>query len=188
MENQPVYKQDADYARQQDELALYRDSNRINGACAQAIEQAIKDSNYALYRYDLDSAAQKVIAEYGAERVAWVLAATLQNLEHDGRFSRYNKDWGKGFSIPKERSIYYTINTHPTVLDGFIDVARKEFAALEKSAPKAEKKTSVLNRLEEGKKAAVQETSNRKALRNATADGRCNNGLYRRRNQSHVCL
>lgn len=158
MEHQPVYKQDADYARQNDELALYRDSNRINGACAQAIEQAIKDSNFALYRYDLGTAAQEVIAEYGAERVAWVLAATLQNLDHDGRFSRNNKDWGKSFSIPKERSIYYTINTHPTVLDGFINAARKAFAVLDKSALKAEKKTSVLNRLEEGKKAAAQET------------------------------
>jgi hypothetical protein len=150
MENQPVYKQDADYARQQDELALYRDSNRINGACAQAIEQAIKDSNYALYRYDLDSAAQKVIAEYGAERVAWVLAATLQNLEHDGRFSRYNKNWGKGFSIPRERSIYYTVKTHPAVLDGFIDSARKVFTEQEKP--------SVMAQLREGKKAAVQST------------------------------
>ena len=155
---QKVYKQDTNYARQNDELALYRDSNRMNQACAKAIDQAVKESNYELYRYDLDTAAQKVIAEYGAERVAWVLAAALQKMDYDGRFSRDNKDWGKGISIPKERSVYYTINTHPSVLDGFINAARKAFAAPEKSVPKAEKKTSVLNRLEEGKKAAAQET------------------------------
>ena len=150
MEDQPVYKQDADYARQNDELALYRDSNRINGVCAQAIEQAIKDSNYALYRYDLGTAAQKVIAEYGAERMAWVLAATLQNLEHDGRFSRDNKNWGNGFPIPKERSIYYTVKTHPAILDGFIDAARKVFAEQEKH--------SVMAQLREGKKTVIQST------------------------------
>jgi len=167
---QKIYKQDADYARENGELALYRDSNRLNTDCSQAIEQAIKDSNYELYRYDLGTAAQKVITEYSAERVAWVLAATLQNLEHDGRFSHNNKNWGKGFSISQERSIYYTVKTHPAVLDGFINAARKVFAELEqdtldkpkKSAPKAEKKTSVLNRLEEGKKAAAQETEHPK--------------------------
>lgn len=147
---QKVYKQAADYARQNDELALYRDSNRMNQACAQAIEQAIKDSNYALYRYDLNTAAQKVIAEYGAERVAWVLAATLQRLDYDGRFSHDNKNWGKGFSKPQERSIYYTVKTHPAVLDGFIDSARKVFAEQEKP--------SVMEQLREGKKATAQST------------------------------
>jgi hypothetical protein len=155
---QKVYKQDADYARQKDELALYRDSNRMNQVCAKAIDQAVKESNYELYHYDLNTAAQKVIAEYGAERMAWVLAATLQNMDYDGRFSRDNKDWGKAFPIPKERSVYYTINTHPAILDGFINAARKAFAALEKSTPEAGKRASVLNRLEEGKKAAAQET------------------------------
>lgn len=128
---QKLYQQDADYARQNDELSLYRDSNRLNTACAEAIDKAIHDNNYELYRYDLNAAANKVIGEYGTERVAWVLAATLQNLEYDGRFSRNNKDWGKGFSIPHERSIYYTVKTHPAILDGFIDVARKVFTQLD---------------------------------------------------------
>lgn len=132
---QKVYKQDADYARQNDELALYRDSNWLNTACAEAIDRAIKDSNYELYRYDLGTAAQKVIAEYGAERVEWVLAATLQNLEHDGRFSHTNKNWGKDFPIPQERSIYYTVKTHPAVLDGFLDAVRKVFTELEQDTP-----------------------------------------------------
>lgn len=147
---QKLYRQDADYARQNDELARYRDSNRFNTDCAEAIDKAIHDSNYELYRYDLNTAAKKVIGEYGAERVAWVLAATLQNLEHDGRFSRNNKDWGKGFSVPYEKSIYYTVKTHPAVLDGFINTARKIFSELEKP--------SILNRLEEEKRAAAQET------------------------------
>lgn len=128
---QKVYRQDADYARQKDEIALYRDSNRLNSACAEAIDKAIHDNNYELYRYDLNTAAKKVIGEYGAERVAWVLAATLQNLEHDGRFSHDNKNWGKGISVPQNRSVYYTVKTHPAVLDGFIDAARKVFTEIE---------------------------------------------------------
>ena len=146
---QKLYRQDADYARQYDELLLYRDSNRLNTACAEAIDKAIHDSNYALYRYDLDSAAKKVIGEYGAERVVWVLAATLQNLDHDGRFSHGNKNWGKSFAVPGEKSVYYTVKTHPAVLDGFIDATRKVLMELEKP--------SVLTRLQEGKQAAAQE-------------------------------
>lgn len=127
-----LYKQSADYAQQNGELALYQESNRKNIACAVTIEKAIKDCNYELYRYDFETAAKKVILEYGSERVAWVLAATLQYKEYDGRFSRDNKSWGNGFSVPKEKNIYYTVKTHPHVLDGFIDVARKALGRMDK--------------------------------------------------------
>lgn len=125
MENQMVYKQNVDYARQNGEFPHYRDSNWLNEACAQAIDRAIKDSNGTPYHYDLSTAAQKVVAEYGTERVSWVLAASIQNLEHDGRFSRDNKEWAKGINIPAEETRYYLINTHPAILDGFINAARK---------------------------------------------------------------
>ena len=52
MKNLPVYKHPASYAREHDELAAYRASNRANAACKEAIEAAIRD-HYRDNRLDL---------------------------------------------------------------------------------------------------------------------------------------
>ena len=39
MKNLPVYKHPAAYAREHDELAVYRASNQANTACKEAIEE-----------------------------------------------------------------------------------------------------------------------------------------------------
>ena len=41
---------------------------------------------------DTNAAVQSVIAEYGAERVAWVLAGNVNAAEFDGRISSDNKN------------------------------------------------------------------------------------------------
>ena len=45
MKNIPVYKHPAAYAREHDELAVYRASNQANAACKEAIEAAITIHN-----------------------------------------------------------------------------------------------------------------------------------------------
>ena len=132
-----VYPHAADIARQNDELDLYRESNKLNDACAQAIDQAVQDSNYELYHYDLPAAAKSVMAEYGAERVQWVLASTIQRNEWDGRFSHNNKEWAKGFDIPERKFGGSVINTHPAILDGFVNNVRKAILEKEAIAPPA---------------------------------------------------
>jgi len=140
-----VYRQGLEYAIANGEVALYRESNDVNAACALAIEQAIQESNHALYRYDLKTASRKVIEEYGAERVVWVLAATLQRLTHDGRFSEDNKNWAKGLVFPRDYTMegrssqdidrnvfYYPVGTHPAILDGFVGVTRIIIAQAER--------------------------------------------------------
>ena len=46
----------------------------------------------------------------------------------DGRYSRRNKEWAK--TIPNENPetvrCGYVLNSHPAVLDGFIDLVREE--------------------------------------------------------------
>lgn len=129
-----VYRHGLEHAVANGEVATYRDSNDRNEACARAIEGAIQESNHALYRYDLHTASRKVVAEYGTERVVWVLSATLQELAHDGRFSDDNKNWAKAVPIPQDRKVdlcEYAVATHPAILDGFVRVARKMFVEQE---------------------------------------------------------
>ncbi len=70
--------------------------------------------------------------KYGEERVAFVLANTLKQLSHDGRFSDGNKQWADGIDVPENisRGIDlnrdYIVSSHPAVLNGFIDMARNE--------------------------------------------------------------
>jgi hypothetical protein len=119
---QPIYRHSADHALETDELQAWRDSRDLNAECGIAIDQAITASNYEQYRYDLKTAARTVIDEYGADRVAWVIASNVNYHDSDGRLSNGNKEWAKGFDTPKP-DIY--LKTHLAVLDGFVDNFRK---------------------------------------------------------------
>ena len=116
-----VYKESVDTARQNGELEQYRESKRRNKDCAKAIDQAISESNYELYHYDLKTAAQTVVLHYGLDRVSWVLAHLVQQHEYDGRYSHVHKQWAKEFSLPHKDTEFYILNSHPTVLDGFLN-------------------------------------------------------------------
>lgn len=127
--NKKVYLHSFDVAEKNGEIEKYHESGRLNGDCAKAVEKAITDSNYELYHYDLKTAAKKVITEYGSERVNMVLANTLQYKDCDGRFSRDNKEWAKTIPLPDiehNRRSYFIADTHPAILDGFINHVRRE--------------------------------------------------------------
>ena len=76
-------------------------------------------------------AAGEALEEYGAERVAFILANTVQQLEYDGRFSFGDKAWAKGYEIPEnvsrgiDMNADYVVNSHPAVLDGWIGLVRE---------------------------------------------------------------
>lgn len=116
-----VYTQSVDTARQNNELPQYRESRKRNRACAGAVDKAISDNNYELYHYDLKAAAQAVVSEYGLDRVSWVLAHLVQQQEYDGRYSHAHKAWAKQFDLPHKDTEYYRFDSHPVVLDGFIE-------------------------------------------------------------------
>ena len=73
-----------------------------------------------------------MLEQFGKERMTFVIANTLRELSYDGRFSRQNKDWAEHIEIPeninqgKNLNQDYVIESHPAVLDGFIDMARAE--------------------------------------------------------------
>ena len=129
MKQIPVYRQTGMYAREHGELDQFRQSNVANIACRAAIEKAIAE-NFDGMRLGADAAAQ-VLSEFGAERVQFVLANTVQQKSWDGRFSRENKAWAAAFSIEPDvvmgmdRRLQFVVNSHPAVLDGFIRMARE---------------------------------------------------------------
>ena len=121
---QPVYTQkpDSNIDLAGDELKAYYASLNLNVECSRAIDQAIITSNYDQYRYDLKTAVRDVIDEFGADRVAWVLASNVNNSNYDSRFSTVNKTWAKDFDTPNPD---FYLKTHLAVLNGFVDNFRK---------------------------------------------------------------
>lgn len=137
---QPVYKFPASYAKEHGETAEYRESFKANIACKAAIEDAI-----ARYYHDnrLDAACtEEVVSRFGMERTAYVIAATLQDREWDGRISPENKAWAKGIRIPSDQDAwggnrtreYVVSRPHPGLLNLFATLVRKE-QAKERDSP-----------------------------------------------------
>ena len=133
-----VYHHTFSYADDHGELDGYRASRKLDKECSQAVVDAIRQ-NYDGKHLNKE-AVKPVVEEYGSERLAFVLANTLQQLPWDGRFSRDNKAWAAEFHIPedmvhgRDRNSEFIISSHPTVLDGFINVFRRDVLACEKEA------------------------------------------------------
>lgn len=128
----PLYRENARYARTQDEIKQFQASQKANIACRNAIESAIQKGFDGMNLSE--DAAKDVLAEFGQERVAHVLAATLQSKVHDRRFSAGNRAWAE--SVPMFNigtlSDDYIIRSHSVKLDCFVTLARKEMEAKER--------------------------------------------------------
>ena len=79
------------------------------------------------------------------ERVHVVLAHTVMYKDYDGRFSHTNKEWAKSIMLPQltgDHRSYYGCETHPAILDGFINRVReqqRDLAEHTHSAPEHQK-------------------------------------------------
>ena len=124
----PLYPQSGTYAQEHGELDAFRASRQANVSCRDAIQSAIREGFDGMHLSH--DAAKDVLAEFGPERVAYVLAATVQAKEDDLRFSQSNRQWAQTVPMfePKDRRYEYLVDSHPAVLDGFIDLAREEMA------------------------------------------------------------
>lgn len=126
----PFSKDDILTAKENDRLSEWRASFRENGNCAKALDKAMND-NFADNRMDTKKVLETVVAEYGFERTAHVLAAQVFNHDWDGRYSRDVKDWAKeqmkDFSADFiEDSRDYYLNAHPILIDGVASRAMSE--------------------------------------------------------------
>lgn len=162
----PVYKNDAEYAIEHDELPAYRESFRGNMACRDALEAAIHES-YHDYCLDAGKASAQVAAQFGMERMAYVLANTVRAFDHDGRISRDNKAWAQTVPVcadadewGHERSRYFLVSqVNPGLVDLLVSRVREELAR-ENDAPA--KRPSVLEKIQKNKAAIQAKTAEKK--------------------------
>ena len=124
------YPYSAAEARKRNELSLWRESHKTNIACRGAIEDAIRQNFDGMYLNE--DCLAPVLTAYGYKRTERVLAATLQELSWDGRFSPANKQWAERRYIPQDErhNAEITVRSHPAVLDGFVSLYRKAVQAL----------------------------------------------------------
>lgn len=147
----PVYLQSGAYAREHGELEAFRASYQANVACKEAIEKAIGE-NYADNRLNTAAIYNTVVDNFGAERVKFVLATTIQHKDWDERFSRDNRAWAQTVpmeasfgSKERDHSVYYVVDkAHSGLTDLFVSHFRRE-QAKEREQPKKE---SILGKIQ----------------------------------------
>jgi len=135
-----VYLHTAAYAREHNELPQYRESLQANIACKEAIEKAVSE-NYHGWSADTKTAAAQVMVQFPVERIRYVLAATVQQKDWDGRISDDNKAWAKTIPVADEQNRYYFVvdQCHSGLTDLFVKRFREE----------TEKKQSLMEKLAE---------------------------------------
>ncbi|MCD8011314.1 MAG: DUF3849 domain-containing protein [Lachnospiraceae bacterium] len=151
--NESVYLHDVAFARANGEIEQYHRSRRTNIDCKKAIESAVRE-NFDGRSLNHD-AVRPVVEQFGAERVAHVLAATVRYFDWDGRFSRDNRVWAQTVpavkdtdSLGMDRSTEYVVESHPAVLDGFIRMFREETIQVQDRGKTADgKRSSALEQL-----------------------------------------
>ena len=117
-----IYRQSFGEAVFRGEGTLWRESFEENCACARAIEEAIAD-NYR--EYHLRDGTDAVVQKFGVDRVRFVLAATIQHQDYDGRFSLQNKRWAKEQMVPDDPYVReYCVHSHPGLTDLFTNQIR----------------------------------------------------------------
>ena len=111
-------------AQKELEKAQAKMERDTKAACKNAIERAIAEK-FDGRRLPKET-AEGVIREYGIERVRYVLSHTVAHKTQEQRISDENKEWAK------ETAPYSTwetndmvVNSHPAVLNGFINQARR---------------------------------------------------------------
>ena len=112
------------------------ESHKFDRECKEAIEGTIRQNFDGMHlKHDI---VKPLAEKYGAERMAFILANTIQQESWDGRFSRDNKAWASEFSIPEnlvhgiDMNRELIVSSHPAVLDGFIGMFRREVLEQEK--------------------------------------------------------
>ena len=125
----PFYRYSLNNARHCCEVDKWRESHKANMDCAVAIKKAIGD-NFKDNHFNSDC-VNAIIKEFGFDRVNFILRYNLKKAQHDERYSKENREWGKGLCAPDSNMrTEYLINEHPVLLNAFIDSAREEWAKL----------------------------------------------------------
>lgn len=95
----PVYYPTFRYAREHDEVELWRESHRINMECKGQINRRALEANNSR---ELDLMINDLIRVYGLERTMCVLSRTIQYKDWDERLSQAVKERAKRFHFNEQ--------------------------------------------------------------------------------------
>ena len=94
-----------------------------------------------------------MIEQFGLERVQYVLANTVRQMDWDGRISNDNKAWARNIPVYEDknhwgddRNLNFVVASHPGLTDLFTTQVRREAKELE---AQKDRKPSVLKKLRE---------------------------------------
>ena len=136
--NSEIYRNSGSYAREHGEIERWRESKAENVACRDAIDKVVAE-NYDGAHLKTDKILDAVVSNFGRERVELVLAATIQEKFHDGRFSNANKEWAKNVPMVDGDKCYMVSDrTHSVLLDALAKSFRENYP---------ERKPSVIEQL-----------------------------------------
>lgn len=125
--NSEIYRNSGSYAREHGEIEKWRESKAANIACRDAVDKAVAE-NYDGSHLKTDKILDAVISDFGRERVELVLAATIQEKIHDGRFSNANKEWAKNVPMVAGDKCYMVSDrTHSVLLDALAKAFRENY-------------------------------------------------------------
>ena len=118
-----VYSYDRDKAAERGETSYFQTSAKLNSDCAAAIDKVIHLSRYRPNHYNHDLAAMKAVHDFGFHRVNLVLAHNVR--KNTEEYSAKNREWADGLGTHGEGFAGATLDTHPSLVDQFINHARE---------------------------------------------------------------
>ena len=139
-ENYKAYKEEQAEKARQRELSRLEHGQRLE--CKKDIEALIaeKFNGFVLPR----NTADEIIDKYGIDCVEFVLANTVTHFDYDGRFSQNNKEWAKGIVAENEwENNDLILSSHPAVLDGFTNQARRYINVIREKEKEAQQKITI---------------------------------------------
>jgi hypothetical protein len=138
----PIYRTSWSDAMKLGEQEKWRESQAENIRCRDFLDKQV-GQYYSNYSLDTENILRNSISEFGWDRTMHVLASHVQHYDYDGRFSSQNKDWAKGFYVPrpsdleKQRDRYlrdhttdFLLNSHNVLVDGLVGRVQKMYAGL----------------------------------------------------------
>lgn len=123
--HKPLYTYPLRIAREQNEVDIYTENKEENIACKNGIEWMLRTNFDGMHLHG--ECAKELCDKYGMDRVAWVLANTVQHQTWDGRFRPHTREWADKFLIPtaaEDMTTDYCVSSHPEIVNGLIDQYR----------------------------------------------------------------
>jgi len=130
-EHQPIYRPSLREAARWGEKAQWRASHAENIRCRDFITESVNQNHDGL-RLGGDTAGD-AIAEFGYDRVNFVLANTIRLNNFDGRISTENKEWAAGVFMPDDdgyRREFLIDQINPGLVDIVTRQARQAYDQL----------------------------------------------------------